>query len=72
MNRDVLIKCVELQLGRKNVKMEDRFINDLGAESVDMVHLADLIEEQTGLFIPIETVPGLYTVQNLYDYIISQ
>ena len=69
MNPDLLIKCVELQLGQKGVQMEDRFLEDLGAESIDMVHLAVMIEEQTGLFIPVESVPDLKTVQDLYKYI---
>lgn len=72
MKQKVLIKCVELQLGQKGVKMEDRFQEDLGAESMDMVHLAVLIEEQTGLFLAVETMPELDTVQDLYNYILSQ
>ena len=71
MNPDLIIKCVELQLGQKGVKMEDRFLEDLGAESIDMVHLAVMIEEQTGLFMPIETVPDINTVQDMYNYILS-
>lgn len=72
MNPDLLIKCVELQLGQKGVKMEDRFLEDLGAESMDMVHLAAMIEEQTGLFMPIEMVPEINTVQDMYHYVLSQ
>ena len=72
MKQEVLIKCVELQLGQKGVKMEDRFQEDLGAESMDIVHLAVLIEEQTGLFLPVESMPELDTVQDMYDYILSQ
>lgn len=51
--------------------MEDRFLEDLGAESIDMVNLAVMIEEQTGLFIPVESVPDLSTVQDMYNYIKS-
>jgi len=72
MKPEVLIKCVELQLGQKGVKMEDRFLEDLGAESMDMVHLAAMIEEQTGLFMPIESVPDLNTVQDMYHYVLFQ
>ena len=72
MKQEVLIKCVELQLGQKGVKMEDRFQEDLGAESMDMVHLAVMLEEQTGLFLPVESMPELDTVQDMYDYILSQ
>ena len=72
MTPESLIKCVELQLGRKAVRMEDRFLQDLGAESIDMVNLAVLVEEQTGLFIPVESIPDLHTVQDFYNYIESQ
>ena len=72
MNQDLLIKCVELQLGQNGVKMEDRFQEDLGAESIDMVHLASMIEEQTGLFLPVESLPEINTVQDLYNYILSR
>ena len=72
MKQELLIKCVELQLGQKGVKMEDRFQEDLGAESMDMVHLAVMLEEQTGLFLPVESMPELDTVQDMYDYILSQ
>lgn len=72
MKQEILIKCVELQLGQKGVKMEDRFQEDLGAESMDMVHLAVLVEEQTGLFLAVETMPELDTVQDLYNYILLQ
>lgn len=72
MKPELIIKCVELQLGQKGVKMEDRFLEDLGAESMDMVHLAAMIEEQTGLFIPIEMTAEINTVQDMYHHVISQ
>lgn len=72
MNRDLLIRCVELQLGQKGVKMGDRFQEDLGAESLDMVQLAVRIEEETGLFMPVESMPEINTVEDMYNYILSQ
>lgn len=69
MNPEKVIQWVELQLGRKGVLMGDRFFEDLGAESVDMVHLMVLVEENTGIFIPEEIIPDLKTVQDLYSYI---
>ena len=71
MNGEQFLKTVELQLGRKGVKMSDRFIEDLGAESLDLVNLAVVIEEQTGIFVAVETVPELNTVQDFYDYLLS-
>ena len=71
MNSCELKQCVELQLGRKAVKMEDRFIEDLGMESIDMVHILASIESISGLFIPEDVIPDFKTVKDLYDYINS-
>ena len=71
MNLETLIRWVELQLGQKNIKPDDRFFDDLGAESVDMVHLIVLIEENTGIYIPEEQIPDLKTVRDLYEFILN-
>ena len=72
MNRDTLLQGIGLQLGRKKVEMEDRFYEDLAAESIDMLHLVVLVEENTGIFIPEEQISELRTVQDLYDYILKE
>ena len=69
MDRESLIKIVELQLGRKKVRLEDRFFEDLGAESVDMVNLVATIESRTGIFIHEEDIPDLKTIADLENYI---
>ena len=71
MKPETVLQCVALQLGRKTVKMEDRFLEDLAAESMDIVHLVVAVEEISGVFIPEEVIPELKTVQDLYDFIIS-
>lgn len=71
MNPEVLIHWIELQLGCKRVKMNDRFYEDLGAESIDMLHLVVMIEENTGIFIPEELISEFKTVQKLYEFIIE-
>jgi acyl carrier protein len=69
MNERSLISCVEVQLGRRAVKLEDRFYEDLGAESVDMLHIMVAVESLTGIFIPEEVIPEFATVQDLFNYI---
>lgn len=69
MKIESLIRIVEAQLGRKNVKLEDRFVEDLGAESIDLVNLMVTIEEHTGVFIPEEKIPELKTLRALLRYI---
>ena len=71
MKPETLLSWTALQLGCKKVRMTDRFYDDLGAESVDMLHLVVLVEENTGVFIPEEQIPELKTVQEFYDYILN-
>ena len=71
MKPETLIQLVEVQFGQKNVKMEDNFMEDLGAESIDLVNLMVTVEENTGVFIPEEVIPELKTLQDLQDFIIS-
>lgn len=71
MKREALIKLVELQLGRRGVKLEDRFFEDLGAESVDIVNLVATVEERTGIFIPEEVIPDLKTTGDLENFILK-
>ncbi len=71
MNQQSLLQTVALQLGRKKVSIQDRFYEDLEAESIDMASLIVNIEEQTGLFIPEEALPGFKTIEDLHNYIQS-
>ena len=64
-----LLLLVGRQLGCPDVKPEQRFYDDLGAASIDLVHLVVLIEEKTGLFIPEEVIPELETSADLFTYI---
>lgn len=70
MNPETLLQWVEMQLGRKKVKMPDRFYEDLAAESIDMLHLVVMVEENTGISIPEEEIADFRTVQDMYDFII--
>jgi acyl carrier protein len=69
MDERALIRSIERQLGRRAVKPEDRFYEDLGAESIDMLHIVTNIESLTGMNIPEEKIPGFRTVQDLIFYI---
>lgn len=71
MKPETIIQCIELQLGKKGVKLEDRFYEDLGAESIDMLHVIAAVEEISGVFVPEEQIPELYKVSDLFDYVIA-
>ncbi|MCB9027042.1 MAG: acyl carrier protein [Bdellovibrionaceae bacterium] len=64
-------KIIEEQLGvdSERVKPEASFIDDLGADSLDIVELVMAMEEAFDLEIPDEEAEKLKTVQDVYSYI---
>ena len=66
-------KVIAEQLGinEDEVKPEASFVDDLGADSLDVVELVMALEEEFDAEIPDEEAEGLKTVQSVYDYIDS-
>lgn len=64
-------KIIEEQLGvdPERVKPEASFIDDLGADSLDIVELVMAMEEEFDLEIPDEDAEKLRTVQDVYNYL---
>ena len=54
------------------VKPEASFIDDLGADSLDIVELVMAFEEEFGVEIPDDAAEKITTVQNAIDFISSQ
>ena len=48
---------------------DDRFIEDLGADSLDTVELVAALEDELGMEIPDEDAEKLKTVKDVLDYI---
>ncbi len=67
-----VVKMVELALGASRVQPGDRFIEDLGAESIDIVNLISTIEERFGIHLPEEQLPDLRTPAELQRAIEQQ
>lgn len=67
-------KIIEEQLGvdPDRVKPEASFIDDLGADSLDIVELVMAMEEEFDLEIPDEEAEKLKTVQDVFNYIESK
>ena len=55
----------------EEVKMEASFVDDLGADSLDVVELVMALEEEFGLEISDEDAEKLASVKNAVDYISS-
>jgi len=59
-------KLVGLQLGKKNVNEYDRFMEDLGAESADVVNLIATAEEKYNITIKESEIARLNTPADLF------
>ena len=69
-----VIKIIEEQLGvdPDRVKPEASFIDDLGADSLDIVELVMAMEEEFDIEIPDEDAEKLRTVQDVLKYLESK
>ena len=61
-----------LGIDESKVESGSRFIDDLGADSLDTVELVMAFEEKFGIEIPDDAAETIQTVQNAIDYIQSK
>ena len=68
---DRIKKIIVEQLGvnEDQIKPEDKFIEDLGADSLDTVELVMALEEEFGTEIPDEEAEKLQSVGDVVKYI---
>ncbi len=59
----------QLGVGEDEVSLEASFIDDLGADSLDLVELVMALEEEFDLEVPDEDAEKLVTVGDAVDYI---
>jgi acyl carrier protein len=64
---DDIVEMVSLQLGRRGVSAEHRILEDLGAESVDLVNIVARVEDRYAVTIEEEELPDIVTVADLYQ-----
>lgn len=66
-----VLKIIEEQLGvdSERVKPESSFIDDLGADSLDIVELVMAMEEEFDIEIPDEDAEKLRTVSDVTKYL---
>ena len=65
--RDIVVE--QLGVEADDVAIESTFIDDLGADSLDIVELIMAFEEEFGIEIPDEAAEKIKTVQDVVTYI---
>ena len=69
LDKVVDIVCNQLNSNKEDVTVESRFVEDLGADSLDTVELVMAFEEEFGAEIPDEEAENITTVQSAVDWI---
>ena len=64
--RDVIVE--ELDVTAEEVTLEASFIDDLGADSLDLFEMVMSIEDEFGVAIPNEELSNVKTVQDVLNY----
>jgi acyl carrier protein len=59
----------QLNVNPDEVKMESKFVEDLGADSLDVVELVMALEEKFGIEIPDDQAEKILTVGDAVNYI---
>jgi len=67
--KEVVVEQLSVDAGE--VKEESRFVEDLGADSLDVVELVMALEEKFGIEIPDEDAEKIVTVADAVKYIES-
>ena len=68
--KQIVVDHLGIEEGK--VTPESKFIDDLGADSLDTVELVMAFEEKFGIEIPDDAAETIQTVQNAIDYINSK
>jgi acyl carrier protein len=65
--KEVIVE--QLNVAPEEVKPEARFVEDLGADSLDVVEMIMALEEKFEIEIPDSDAEKIQTVQDVVDYI---
>ena len=66
------IVAEQLQITADEINLDSSFIDDLGADSLDIVELVMAMEDSFEMDIPDEEAEKIQTVRNAIDYIKAQ
>ena len=66
---ETVLELVATQLGAKAVRPQDRIVEDLGAESMDIVNIIASVEERFSLSIDEGELPDIRSVADLVSLV---
>ncbi len=66
---DNIIKLVKVQLGNHAVSSKDRFMEDLGAESIELLNLVTMAEDTFDVELNEVEIADVRSIQDFYDLI---
>jgi acyl carrier protein len=64
-------RTVGLVMGRRETKPDDRLMEDLGCESMDVLNVVVTLEQKHGVSIDESALSGVSTVRDLYDVLLK-
>ena len=69
--QEKIIKLVAEKLNKKveDIKLDSRLVEDLGADSLDVVELIMTFEDEFGISLPDEEVEKMKTIKDVITYI---
>lgn len=59
----------QLSIDNKEVKPESQLIDDLGADSLDLVEISMALEEEFSIEVPDDQVESIHTVEDVVKFI---
>ena len=69
LDKEIEVVVDQLDCDAAEVKEDSKFIEDLGADSLDVVELVMALEEEFDIEIPDEDAEGILTVKDALNYI---
>lgn len=69
INKVTKLLAEQLNVDVKDIKPTSKIVEDLGADSLDMIEMLMSLEEQFGISVPDDQVAGLKTVKDIVAFI---
>lgn len=67
-----IARLTRVQLGVRTLDPDAALVEDLRAESADLLNLVAVVEERFGVTIPEEKIPKLRTARELFHFVMDQ